>query len=90
MKKGRAGTMCQSARGPNADLRRNVLIGFTLVGSTSGAYSHFWSLRMLEISLKIGITDQSPEFSHNLAGKRATRPPSDSAAKALAKPDAPG
>jgi len=31
---------CQSARSPNADRRRNLLIGFTLAGSTAGAYSH--------------------------------------------------
>ena len=30
----------QPARGPNADRRRNLLIGFTLAGSTFGAYSH--------------------------------------------------
>lgn len=30
---------CQSARGPNADRRRNLLIGFTLAGSTFGACS---------------------------------------------------
>ena len=31
---------CYSAPGPNADRRRNLLIGFTLVGSTFRAYSH--------------------------------------------------
>ena len=30
----------QSAGVPNADRRRNLLMGFTLAGSTFGAYSH--------------------------------------------------